>query len=103
MTDWRERAACAGHPEPDLWFSWKGEEAERALAICNTCPVRSECRSARDDDPFGIWGGVPVLPKDRPDAKPCVDCGRVMHIAGRGMCGRCYQRSRASTSEQEAS
>jgi len=58
--DWRD-AACAGHPDPDLWFPERnGKRARAAIAICGGCPVRAAClatsRIARAE--YGIWGGL---------------------------------------------
>jgi len=62
MTEWRERAACSGSPEPDLWFSAPTETADRweALSICRTCTVQTECLdyALTEQMPFGIWGGM---------------------------------------------
>lgn len=50
--------ACAGHPDPDLWFD-NGREDE-AKAVCGGCPVRARClKDALDrKEPFGVWGGL---------------------------------------------
>ena len=37
------KGACVGHPEPDLWFSERAADKERARVICRTCPVQREC------------------------------------------------------------
>lgn len=65
-------AACAGHPEP-LWDAPLDGEHEiqttarhaRALAVCRSCPIRSECAAQIDvrvDD--GVRGGI-LLPTIR--------------------------------------
>ncbi|NJP70404.1 WhiB family transcriptional regulator [Streptomyces sp. C1-2] len=63
--DWRDRGACRGHAEPDLWHAADGgyiaqEQTHRAQAICHTCPVRLECGEyaleTRQD--WGVWGGM---------------------------------------------
>jgi WhiB family transcriptional regulator, redox-sensing transcriptional regulator len=59
---WMERAACAGHDDPDLWFPERGEDERRqqALAICAACPVRPACLAyvlSMPPQP-GIWGGT---------------------------------------------
>jgi hypothetical protein len=48
---WRARAACSTTDvDPIWWIGSKGgrygtsRDNQRALAICNTCPVRAECR-----------------------------------------------------------
>jgi WhiB family redox-sensing transcriptional regulator len=51
--EWRLRAACRGHADPDIWFP---EEAKR---ICRGCVVRSECGTDAVDHEvrIGIAGG----------------------------------------------
>ncbi|MFC9331423.1 WhiB family transcriptional regulator [Kitasatospora sp. NPDC057015] len=41
---WRQKALCAGHPQPDAWFAPPRFAAHhQALALCQRCPVRREC------------------------------------------------------------
>lgn len=63
--------ACAGHPDPELWFP-EGEGTTKgwnrtsrviaARAICDTCPVKQECFewSVQFIDLSGIWGGKDI-------------------------------------------
>ncbi len=59
------RGLCA-KMDPDLWFpefdertKEYGEQAARAIDICNVCPVRSECLSyGLENEDYGIWGGT---------------------------------------------
>lgn len=37
------RGACVGHPTPDLWFSDRAADKEKARRICGTCEVQREC------------------------------------------------------------
>jgi WhiB family redox-sensing transcriptional regulator len=62
---WRDRAACRGNEDPDLWFPIYHDgpglaQADRARAICRGCPSRRECLAeAMDNDVrFGVWGGM---------------------------------------------
>lgn len=65
--DWQDRAVCAGHGDPDLWFP-DGEgakaqrQAERAKRLCVGCPVRPQCLAgALADLPAdGVWAGYTV-------------------------------------------
>ncbi|WP_280389260.1 WhiB family transcriptional regulator [Nocardia wallacei] len=44
--EWRLRAKCRGHAEPDLWFPMHRTDAtaQRAIFICTSeCAVRREC------------------------------------------------------------
>jgi hypothetical protein len=43
---WLDLAACAGHPEPDLWFPDARHPVGEALEICAGCPVRLPCVQA---------------------------------------------------------
>jgi hypothetical protein len=63
-------ARCSGAAtDPDEWFPVATVvtaarcEAERALTLCATCPVRGEClelsmRQWRTIGKYGIWGGL---------------------------------------------
>lgn len=58
--DWRDRAACRGHAEPDLWYpdsQWSAA-AQTAGRICGGCPVAVECLAEGKDSRYGIWGGI---------------------------------------------
>jgi hypothetical protein len=62
---WRRLALCAGHPDRWTWFSDDERDANRAIAVCRVCPVRSECLTSalRRAEPSGVWGGT--LPEER--------------------------------------
>lgn len=55
---WWTLAACAGIA-PDLFFPGQGEDAAAAKAVCESCPVRTECLDYALDnaEKHGIWGG----------------------------------------------
>ena len=41
---WRLEAACAWHPDPNIFFaSPKSPDRRKALALCTQCPVRDAC------------------------------------------------------------
>jgi len=73
------KGLCSTHPNPDMWFpeeqplQRKGgrpsrakhqkqmENALKAIAICNHCPVRARCleEGMREENiEHGIWGGM---------------------------------------------
>ena len=61
---WRADAACLGL-DPDLFFQDNSyDEATRAaaIAVCETCPVQTECREyALSKPPMkvkGVWGAT---------------------------------------------
>lgn len=60
-TPWTGLAACKGC-KPDLWFPERGDSTRQALAICDTCPVQSECLdyALRWNITDGVWGGKTV-------------------------------------------
>lgn len=72
---WMDDAACANHPQPDLWYPDNTNvyslEAREAATICSTCPVRIQCYEFGCKERYGIYGGVlmsnrqriPPLPK----------------------------------------
>ena len=57
---WREQAPCQ-YVDPRIFFpeSKHVDAYDEALAICQTCPVRSEClQHAMDNhERYGVWGG----------------------------------------------
>lgn len=57
--DWTRRAACRDHPTW-MWFpdSRDVETIAAAKAICDYCPVRSECLTAHGAELIGIYGGL---------------------------------------------
>lgn len=68
---WAAAAACQAYPA-DWWHpegrKWR-EDQERALAVCQGCTVRAECRALADEwertaaATLGVWGGE--SPEDR--------------------------------------
>jgi WhiB family redox-sensing transcriptional regulator len=46
--------------DTDLFFSELKSKVEKEKAICNSCPVKSECLefALKDGIEFGIFGGV---------------------------------------------
>ena len=62
MSDWRDRGACAGHPDPELWFPAPTDRGRvlAAVAICRSCPVQNECatEAIRERLDEGIWGAL---------------------------------------------
>ena len=65
---WRDDAACRGL-DPELFFPerYHTEGVELAKAVCETCPVTSECLryavEIRED--LGIFGGMTVNERKR--------------------------------------
>lgn len=57
--DWMRHAACRGL-DPDLFHPERGQTADRAKAVCATCPVQPECldHAFRNGERVGVWGGT---------------------------------------------
>lgn len=62
---------------PDLWFSDKPDELERAKALCQTCPARLACLAGALErrESCGVWGGEifvggVVVARKRPRGRP---------------------------------
>lgn len=102
--------ACAGAPDPDLWFR-SGSEDE-AKAVCATCPVRPECLQDALDrkETSGIWGGLDPSERellvDYGKTLTCGHCGRIKPVAEFGSDGKggrrgdCLECSAAAKREQ---
>lgn len=56
---WQLQANC-NEDQQDLFFSLAESKIEKAKAICQACPVKSECLqfSVDNDIEFGIYGGM---------------------------------------------
>lgn len=59
MTDrrWTSEAACK--PYPSRWWD-DADRTSRAVAICQTCPVRTAClrHALTTGEQYGVWGGL---------------------------------------------
>lgn len=54
---WMAKGACLEH-DPDLFHPGRGQTGQKAIAICQTCPVMVECGEyAEATDSLGVWGG----------------------------------------------
>lgn len=55
---WWEEAACRSS-DVELFYSDEPERRAMALALCASCPVRTDCREAAraSGEHFGVWGG----------------------------------------------
>lgn len=82
MTDttWRHQAACLNKPT-GWWFPGHGEEPHpEAVALCESCPVRTPCLEAGlAGREHGRWGGTSERERRKMRqarrARGCVVCG----------------------------
>ncbi|MBF6302286.1 WhiB family transcriptional regulator [Nocardia amamiensis] len=79
-TDWRNQAACAGHPDPDLWFPISSDDpATEAKRICAGCPVREVCGmiAVRTNEQYAVAGGYRTSnPDERAELQAWLGFGR---------------------------
>ena len=56
---WRLDAACRGL-DPEVFYPASGdmEGLNRALAVCENCPVRQECLEENITEKLGVFGGT---------------------------------------------
>ncbi|WP_040658156.1 WhiB family transcriptional regulator [Ornithinimicrobium pekingense] len=66
LWEWQFRGLCRT-TNPETFFHPEGERGpsrrwrdQRAVAICEACPVIRECRehALRVREPYGVWGGM---------------------------------------------
>jgi WhiB family transcriptional regulator, redox-sensing transcriptional regulator len=66
LWEWQFRGLCRT-TNPETFFHPEGERGpsrrwrdQRAVAICEACPVIQECRehALRVREPYGVWGGM---------------------------------------------
>lgn len=72
LQDWTTQAACNAADPDELFVT--GAAQNRAKAVCQGCPVRTECLADALDNQveFGVWGGMTererrALLRRRPD------------------------------------
>lgn len=65
LEEWREDAACRGKDVDQRWWFPEGygrdqRSSARALRVCATCPVRTECLeyALALPEKHGVWGGM---------------------------------------------
>ena len=61
VTDWRDRAACLGIANSDIFFpiGRDPQAAEDAKDVCRRCPVVRDCLTfALTHEVSGVWGGT---------------------------------------------
>lgn len=122
MSDWREEAACKGHPAR-FWFPVVIPNLRRQSApdpyaygrtICAGCPVAAECLAyaLEANEREGLWGGLApgerhaLRKKTRPPRKQ-PDCGtprgyKQHRRLGEEACQPCKEANSRKTSEWKA-
>lgn len=60
--EWMKGAICRDHEDvaADWYADTNTVQFRRAVAVCHTCPVESDCLeyALASDEPFGVWGGM---------------------------------------------
>lgn len=71
---------CQDPTNLDLWFAERGDDVERAKALCLECPLKATCLEGAIDraEPWGVWGGEVfiegrVVPRKRGRGRPRKD------------------------------
>ena len=56
---WIAQAECAG-ADPETFYPGRGESTLKAKAVCNGCPVRTDCLdwALKNNEREGVWGGT---------------------------------------------
>ena len=64
--DWYDDAECRG-ADTSVFFPVSEADADRAKAICATCPVAEACLEYAIDtrQPDGVWGGMTPTERHR--------------------------------------
>lgn len=57
--DWQDRARCR-REDPELFYPEQGVNTNRAIKVCKTCKVNTECLeyALANNEHFGIWGAT---------------------------------------------
>lgn len=64
--EWRNHALCVHYPS-FLFFIESSEAHSKAKAICDRCPVKTECleHAIQAPEDYGIWGGMTLAERRR--------------------------------------
>lgn len=84
---------------PDLWFSSFSSKRSEAIALCDTCWFKEECRILGRNETWGVWGGL-----DRTGEESEVKyCRSGKHVKeGPGTCLPCRRESQAAYHKEHA-
>lgn len=56
---WLDGSQLCAQADPELWFSDFYHEQQKAIAICQHCPLQEPClQYAIENKVDGIWGGM---------------------------------------------
>jgi WhiB family redox-sensing transcriptional regulator len=56
---WLDGSQLCSQSDPELWFSDLYAEQQKAIAICQHCPLQMDClQYAIENRVDGIWGGM---------------------------------------------
>lgn len=81
--EWHRRSSCRGQGTR-LFFPRGGRPPKEALAVCNSCPVRTECADAGRLEAEGVWGWA-ASHGDAAEALGCVTLSAPGSVEGRSM------------------
>lgn len=93
IPEWRTRAACIGK----TWMAQYGRTRE-ARAVCESCPVLSECRSwgltEEGRSVPGVVGGLTLIERAGVECRVCGTRALPRQVRG-GICWGCYKANKA--------
>lgn len=56
---WLDGSQLCAQADPELWFSDQYPDQQKAIAICQHCPLQVDClQYAIENKVDGIWGGM---------------------------------------------
>lgn len=91
--DWMSDALCA-QTDPDLWHpQGSGQHVRKALKICATCPVLTQCGEhaqvmedgVAEGRRHGAWGGQSAHSRSRREARNTARDQTILRLTDRGM------------------
>jgi WhiB family redox-sensing transcriptional regulator len=108
--DWFKDAACRG-VDPEFFFPERGGAWAHIKAVCDTCPVATQCLEYGLWERDGVWGGKSgkerrAIRRGRPQpTRPPAKCGSEAayrrHVSdGEQPCVRCIEARAAARSER---
>lgn len=77
---WRLKAVCFTLPEEskDWFFSYTQKVRDKAVSICQGCPVQSDClaEARANREQHGVWGGLDFTAPEGATLLVCPVCKR---------------------------